>query len=496
MGKGAADGKGEVAKEEAVLQGEEHAVEEQAVFLECDPVETIDLIDEVFVACDDDKWFCSANEEIYTVEVAGPDNFWSETDIYFDFLVDLGATSHAVNSQKLCGELSETIVPLRGIGGTIKTTRATGAAVSEFDNLVQIPLDHVLFSEHIPRNIWSVPTSLRSGWRYFSDLSGMAHPVHGVVRFKTEPNGLKYFRVILGTTADESFMGFFGSDEQTHEDCGHYPRDPHCDICARVHSRKRRHKRRRTCYPGKSNQETSWDTCGRVAVKSKRRWHFFTAGVDAFDHWRQVTGASTNNSEAAKNGLRTWCRRYRRPAQVRTDNGPEFFGAFESFAILHDIAIRRAVPREPQTNGLAEATIKKIVIIARALLLASHLGMEYWCYAVEVAVFILNRLPDAALGGESPYQRRFGKIPKTDFMRKFGEKCFFHLDASDKFAARFREGRFLGYDEDRSAYVVEDVITGRTYNRRSVKFPARLKRGAGLEIPYDNERVRRPYRRT
>ena len=79
---------------------------------------------------------------------------------------------------------------------------------------------------------------------------------------------------------------------------------------------------------------------------------------------------------------------------LRMDNAQEFRShAFDDYCVATGISLTYSVPYEHGQNGLAEAFIKKIQLIARPLLLHANLPSNLWGHAVLHATSLLKLRP-------------------------------------------------------------------------------------------------------
>jgi hypothetical protein len=105
---------------------------------------------------------------------------------------------------------------------------------------------------------------------------------------------------------------------------------------------------------------------------------------------------------------------------LRMDNAQEFCShAFEDYCSTMGITLTYYVPYEHSQNGLAEAFIKKIQLIARPLLLHAKLPSHLWGHAVLHATALL-RLRPTLLNVQTPYELVAGRPPDVSHMRTFG----------------------------------------------------------------------------
>ena len=77
--------------------------------------------------------------------------------------------------------------------------------------------------------------------------------------------------------------------------------------------------------------------------------------VDAYSKWPEVVIMEDTTAELTVEEVRTLFSRWGLPAQMVTDNGPQFASqCFERFGKLNHIKHTKTSPYHPATNGLAE----------------------------------------------------------------------------------------------------------------------------------------------
>ena len=127
-----------------------------------------------------------------------------------------------------------------------------------------------------------------------------------------------------------------------------------------------------------------------------------------------------------------------------TDGAPEYKEAAEKLGWIH----QRSTPYRPQTNGVAERNVQRIVQGTRAVLQQSGMDHCWWPEASECYCFLHN-VADALRDEKTPHELRHGhnflgmKIP-------FGSLISFKPSGPSaknlpKFAPRTVEGLFMGY---------------------------------------------------
>lgn len=102
----------------------------------------------------------------------------------------------------------------------------------------------------------------------------------------------------------------------------------------------------------------------------------------------------------------------------------------------------------PRQNGVAERMNRTIIEKARCMLLNSKLGKYLWDQACLSAVYLINRCPTRALGGDTPATLWYGEKPNLAKIRTFGCIAFLKIPKeiiSTKFESRTVRCHMLGY---------------------------------------------------
>jgi Reverse transcriptase (RNA-dependent DNA polymerase)/Integrase core domain/GAG-pre-integrase domain len=144
--------------------------------------------------------------------------------------------------------------------------------------------------------------------------------------------------------------------------------------------------------------------------------------------------------------------RGKRMLLLRADNAKEFKSAALA-KLLSNFGSRQqfSAPYTPQQNGMVERYWRTAAESARAMLIESRLGDEYWCLAFRHVVYIRNRLHAAALPrGVTPYFRLNGQHANIKFMRVWGSPIHVYTERrfrDSKFSPSAKAGILVGYDE-------------------------------------------------
>ncbi|GJZ71494.1 putative RNA-directed DNA polymerase [Tanacetum coccineum] len=122
----------------------------------------------------------------------------------------------------------------------------------------------------------------------------------------------------------------------------------------------------------------------------------------------------------------------------RSDNGTKFVNKrFNDFAKLHGVLHQTTCAYTPQQNGVAERKHRHLLNVARALMFQEGLPVNMWTESILTAVYLINRLLTAVLGGKCPYELVYGLEPSLSHLKSFGCLCFSTiLNELDKFGYR------------------------------------------------------------
>ena len=157
---------------------------------------------------------------------------------------------------------------------------------------------------------------------------------------------------------------------------------------------------------------------------------------------------------------------------LRSDSSGEYMSnEFQFFLQSHGIISQRSCPFTPQQNSVAERKNRHLNVV-RTLLIESCVPSHFWCEALSIAVYLLNRLPSLTLNDDSPYFRLFGHAPNYSNLHIFGCICFVHLPTHErnKLTAESVKCAFLGYARTQKGNLCYDPHAYRTRVSRNVIF--------------------------
>lgn len=140
-------------------------------------------------------------------------------------------------------------------------------------------------------------------------------------------------------------------------------------------------------------------------------------------------------------------------AFFRVDNGRGEFGSeFKETMRALGVQVEPSPPYKHSLNGVVERLMGTVAVRARSMLYQAGLSTDFWCLAVEHAVFIRNRAPTAALPFGSnemaeaitPFEAYKGGYPDLTRLRVFGCAAY-PINTREKFPSKFESRSKQGY---------------------------------------------------
>ena len=159
---------------------------------------------------------------------------------------------------------------------------------------------------------------------------------------------------------------------------------------------------------------------------------------------------------------------------LRTDNGGEYVSKeFTEYLKMKGIRHQRTTPYSPQQNGVSERLNRTIVEMARAMLAQAKLPRSLWGEALNMAVYIKNRIPTRGVEGEvTPYERWYGRTPELGYMRIFGCSAYAHVHDKQrrKLDSKAEKYRLVGYSFHSRGFRLYNEAKREVVIRRDVIF--------------------------
>ncbi|KAL3683038.1 hypothetical protein R1sor_001060 [Riccia sorocarpa] len=212
------------------------------------------------------------------------------------------------------------------------------------------------------------------------------------------------------------------------------------------------------------------DICGPIEPPSGP-FRYYMVLVDASSRHSQVTLLSTRNlafSRLLAQLIRLRVQFPESPVKfLRMDNAREFRSrSFDDYCLSVGIHSEEPVPYEHEQNGLAEAHIKQLQLVARPMLLQSNLPASAWGHAVLHAAQLLKFRPASYLH-QSPQQLVSGFPPSVAHLRVFGCAVYVPIPPPKrtKFGPQRQLGIYIGFDSPSKLRYL-DHLTGNLFTAR------------------------------
>ena len=218
------------------------------------------------------------------------------------------------------------------------------------------------------------------------------------------------------------------------------------------------------------------DVWGPVDVMSKGGIRYFLTFVDDFS--KKVWVYFLKHKSEVFSCFKTWCIRVenqtgRKIKVLQTDNGTKFKNSdFDQFCAEGGIRRHFTVKKTPQQNGVGECMNRTIVERARCLRLNYGLSKEFWAEAVQMAVYLVNRSPNAALDGKVAEEVWTGKPVDYSILRIFGCPGYVLTPADERSKLDLTSIKciFLGYSNEVKGYRLWDPKAQKIVFSRDVVF--------------------------
>lgn len=213
------------------------------------------------------------------------------------------------------------------------------------------------------------------------------------------------------------------------------------------------------------------DVCGPINPISSTGERYILSFIDDFSH-HLVVYLISNKSEVfscfkefesiatSKFGVKI--------ASLRCDNGGEYISnEMKNFSKEKGIQLQYIPSYTPELNGVAERMNRTLLNNVRCLLHDSGVPKVYWKYAVETAVYLINRSPT----GEqmvTPAEIWYKKKPIVSNLRIFGCLSYIHQNERGKLDRKSVKGFLFGYCE--GGYRIFNINENKVVVSRNVIF--------------------------
>ncbi|KAM2053253.1 hypothetical protein ACFX1T_002915 [Malus domestica] len=217
-------------------------------------------------------------------------------------------------------------------------------------------------------------------------------------------------------------------------------------------------------------QKIQEDVCGPIQPPCGP-FRYFLVLVDTTTRWPHVCLLSTRNVAFARFLAQIIKLRAQFPDYpiklIRLDNVCEFTSqTLDDYCMTLGIDVEHSVPRVHTQNGLAEAFIKRLQLIARTLLMKTKLPVFAWGHAILHAASLV-RLRPIANHQYLSIQLVFGHQPNISHLRVFG--CVVYVPIAPPQRTRIepqrRLGIYVGFDSPSIIRYLEP-LTGYMFTAR------------------------------
>lgn len=398
-----------------------------------------------------------------------------------EFVVDSGATSHMVSSADFMEETVSYCGSVYVAGGRVLTSTGMGNikifAMNEKSERVAITLHDVLIVPELGPNLLSVPKMLSKKAHVVFAEENSSIQVAGYV-FPIEGNkGLYKWNVeamsTRGQDATEKAVAFTAAvmkAKQWHCRFGHadlrnfskvdkaigaevpddLSGDPDCKTCSLA-------KHTSISFPSETERPATTpfenlhaDLVGPMEEPSFGGARFLSILTDEFSRWVVVKPikAKSDFLSSFKDVVGEIRGLGFKIQGLRTDRGGEYVSKdLQDFCRENEINHTYAGPYAPQQMGIAERMNRRIMDMARAMII--HAGMEraFWAEAANTAAYLINRIP--GVDGQAPYFRVFRRPCRIRHLRTFGCEAYVQIPPKlrTKLDPKAWRGVFLGYDQ-------------------------------------------------
>ena len=417
------------------------------------------------------------------------------------WIIDSGASQHMTYSKDQLEDYEEmemqsvhladkTVLEAIGKGTATIWTRVGG-------NNVPCRIKNVWLVPKLERSLLSVTRIVQHGYSViFTPQSCLITAQNGQHVLKAVDNGGIYL-ISSGTAQNVALMGSIKEDSHLwHRRLGHLNmdsvkqlttrglisasgslRNQICEVCIDSKITRKPFPLGRATRAQEALGLVHTDVCGPMSVVSIGGASYFTIFID---DWSRATflyllKRKSDVLDAFKQ-FEAWATTTmgKKLKILRSDNGGEYIsGAFNSLCLEKGIQRQFTVPYTPQQNGVAERANRTLVEMGKCLLRQANLKKRFWGEAVRTAAYLRNRCPSSALeGGKTPLELFSGQKLDLGHLRTFGCIAYAHLEAQkrDKLDSKAIKCLFIGYSDERKAYRLYNIESGRVLESRDVIF--------------------------
>jgi hypothetical protein len=123
-------------------------------------------------------------------------------------------------------------------------------------------------------------------------------------------------------------------------------------------------------------------------------------------------------------------------------------------------------PGTPQWNGMSERRNRTFLDMVRSMMSQTDLPLFFWGYALEIAMFTLNRIPTKSIE-RTPYEIWTRKCPGLSFIKVWGCEAYVKRLMSDKLTLKSDKYFFVGYPRETKGYYFYNNEEGKVFCSRN-----------------------------
>ncbi|KAK8635004.1 hypothetical protein V6N13_022882 [Hibiscus sabdariffa] len=180
---------------------------------------------------------------------------------------------------------------------------------------------------------------------------------------------------------------------------------------------------------------------------------------------------------------------------LRSDRGGEYLSQdFDELLKECGIVSQLTPPGTPQWNGVSERRNRTLLDMVRSMMSHTDLPTSFWGYALETAVFTLNRVPSKSVQ-KTPHEMWTGRRPNMSFMKIWGCKAYVKHQMSTKLEPKSEKCTFVGYPKETKGYYFYNenkVFVARTGVFLEKEFLMNSGKGRNIELEEVQQQVIEP----
>lgn len=393
--------------------------------------------------------------------------------------IDTGATSHVCNVLHGFQEIRRLN---KGEVTLHMGTKATVAAVSVgtyclmLDGVI-LTLKECLYVPQIRRNLISVTKLVESGYSFLFTNKVVIKLNNKVVAYGVQNNGLYFVNAISSLFCVESsnkrkresviptYLWHLRLGHINIERINRLARDgplnflkvesfPTCEPCLQG-------KMTKLPFKGKGERNKRvldlihTDVCGPLNHNARGGYIYFITFTDDFSRYGYIylmkhKSESFEKFKEFRNEVEN--QQGNTIKSLRSDRGGEYLSdEFKVYLKDNGITSQLSAPGTPQHNGVAERRNRTLLDMVRSMMSMSNLPISFWGYALETAIYLLNRVPTKSLL-KTPYEAWTNKKPSVRHLKIWGCPAHVKKQSADKLESRTNKCFFVGYPKETIGY--------------------------------------------